>query len=316
MKDFKNLDEQILEIKNKGIIITDELNVKDILLRCNYYNVINGYKRPFIVSNDPETFASDTQFEEIFSMYNFDRQIREIIFSFILKIENTLRSLIAYYFSEAHGNSNYLVLDNFDTLQLASEKKSTIRKAKIMELISSINSTIASAISKKDYILHYISKYGFVPMWVLVNDLSFGQLSKFYTVMLPAEKIKVAQYWNTILHSDLESYIVTLSSFRNLCAHDDRIYCSKIVNNIPDTEYHELLNIEKNENGNYNHGKHDFFSLLIVFKILLPSDDFSNLFNKVRGRLWSLKSKINSDSYNKVLYLMGIPSNWEELKKL
>ena len=35
----------------------------------------------------------------------------------ILVVENILRTLIAYNFSEKYGNDNYLKLDNFETLK-------------------------------------------------------------------------------------------------------------------------------------------------------------------------------------------------------
>ena len=42
-KTFKNLDEQISILEDKGLIISDKKYAKDVLLRENYF-FINGYR--------------------------------------------------------------------------------------------------------------------------------------------------------------------------------------------------------------------------------------------------------------------------------
>lgn len=48
-KPFSTLTEQVDILKSRGMIIEDEEKAKCILLRENYYNVINGYKKPFLL---------------------------------------------------------------------------------------------------------------------------------------------------------------------------------------------------------------------------------------------------------------------------
>ena len=79
---------------------------------------------------------------------------------------------------------------------------------------------------KKDYINHYVVKEGYVPLWVLVNAISFSRLSTFYNLMKQKERIEVSQHWG-IQETDLISYIEVLAFFRNICAHDDRLYNTK-----------------------------------------------------------------------------------------
>ncbi|EGO8441344.1 Abi family protein, partial [Enterococcus faecalis] len=61
-KPFKTLDEQIIILRNRGLVISDDEVTKSILLRENYYNVINGYKDIFIdrESEDSENFIKNT----------------------------------------------------------------------------------------------------------------------------------------------------------------------------------------------------------------------------------------------------------------
>ncbi len=315
MKSFKNLDEQIQILKNKGVTILDEESAKNKLLIGNFYNIINGYKTPFLAQSNPEKYIEGCTFEEIYELYNFDRNLRSIIFPAILNIENKLRSLIVYYFSERYGESNYLTLDNFDLLPLANPKIQLERRRYVLELIASFNSSLSKAVGQKEYITHYISKYGFVPLWVLVNDLTLGQLSKFYYLMKQPEKIKVSKYWINLKYTELESFMKTLSFFRNLCAHDDRIYNARSVYPIPDTAIHRSLNILQNANNNYQYGKIDFLSLLIVLKLLLSLEEFKPIINKIQGRVISLQQKITSIPIEKITSVMGLNFNINDMKK-
>ena len=49
-KEFKTLDEQIKTLKNKNLIINDEVYAKDILYKENYF-FINGYRFLFYDRN-------------------------------------------------------------------------------------------------------------------------------------------------------------------------------------------------------------------------------------------------------------------------
>ena len=89
IKIFKNLDEQIDILKGKGLIIEDIDYTKNILLRENYF-FISGYRHLFLKSAKDRTFLPGTTFRELYSMFNFDRQIRNIIFKNLLIIENKM----------------------------------------------------------------------------------------------------------------------------------------------------------------------------------------------------------------------------------
>ena len=83
-KTFKTIDEQIDILKEKGLIIDDIDYAKDVLLRENYFFLM-GYRHLFIRSERDRTFINGTNFRELYAMFNFDRQIRNIIFKNILK---------------------------------------------------------------------------------------------------------------------------------------------------------------------------------------------------------------------------------------
>ena len=315
-KTFKTYDEQLGLLKNRGLSFADEDFALTKLQEENYYNIINGYKDLFIdKEKDLEFYIEGVTFEEIYSLYDFDRNIRNILFKYILKVENNLRSLIAYSFSEKYGNDNYLKFSNFETLHGKTNNPSNLikRANHIQKLIANLQSDIAQAVEKKDYIKHYIITYGFVPLWVLVNCITLGRLSQFYTLMEQSDRAKIAIYWN-VQDGDLRQYIKLLADYRNLCAHDERIYNSKKEGfQIPNTKYHGMLNLI-DEDGKCSHGKNDFFALIIVMKTLLSPTEFRSLYNKVNGRLESLQKKITNIPIEKIYNEMGLSKNWRQIK--
>ena len=109
MKPFRTIDEQISILKERGLNIADEVKAKTILSKENYYNLINGYKRLFINdSEENEVYKEGCSFEEIYDLYVFDRDLRNIFFKPMLQIENELKTQIAYVFSKYHQDTNYL----------------------------------------------------------------------------------------------------------------------------------------------------------------------------------------------------------------
>ena len=67
-KPFKTLDNQIDILISRGLVVSDKEVTKSILLRENYYNVINGYKDIFLDKSygSSEKFIENTNFNEIY----------------------------------------------------------------------------------------------------------------------------------------------------------------------------------------------------------------------------------------------------------
>ena len=101
-KQFKNLDEQIEILRHKGMIINNEKYIRRVLLRENYF-FLNGYRHLFLVSETNRVFKPGTTFEEMYSLFLFDRTFRNILFKNLLIIENNLKSITSYQLSKKYG---------------------------------------------------------------------------------------------------------------------------------------------------------------------------------------------------------------------
>ena len=316
MKEFKTLDEQIELLTSRGIIIEDEELVKEVLLKENYYNIINGYKDLFL--DDKELYHNGTTFTEIYALYDFDRKLRSIFLEYILKIENTLRSLIAYYFPMHYGEDNYLNINSFDNYMKVkvSIKTKEEQLKHIEELIANINKKIASSISSKPYVKHYMINYGFIPPWIMVKIISFGELSNFYKLMNQKEREEIAKNFN-IKEKELVKMIEIIAYVRNLCAHNERVYNNDFPTrfSINDDAIHEKMGINK-VNDRYVCGKNDLFGLMISLKKILSSSDYDKLDNKIYSAIKSLESRLKTIEIDMVVDTMNLPSNWHLLKNI
>lgn len=310
-KVFKTLDELVDILKQRGVDIPDSSArdyAKRVLEKNGYYNLINGYNKLFL---DPESeivkYRSGTTMKEINDLYQFDRVLRHIFFRYILEAETQIKSLISYYFSEAHGHKNYLIYTNFNTSLRDSESK-------ITSLIAEIQKQLASR-SSDPSIEHYLKVHGYVPLWVLNNILTLGTISKFYSLMLPQERQNVSRCFN-IMDKELENALAYISTVRNFCAHGNRLYFFRTKKPLSTTPYHEQLEIKQNPNGEYLKGKRDLFACLIALKRLLSNNDFKRMSKELYRAIGTLDKKLCLLSRDQILNEMGFPDNWRNLNNL
>ena len=306
-KEFKTLDEQIEILKSRGLVINDVEKTKGLLLRENYF-FINGYRHIFIKNHKESLFIDGTTFEELYAVFQFDRNFRNILFKNLLIVENNLKSIISYNLSRKYGikEKDYLKVSNF------SQDIKKIRQ--VNDVLNKIKRQIKLNGRQHSATLHYLSNYGYVPLWILVKLLSFGMINELYSILKPDDKLSVAEYYNVDVET-LGTYIGLLSNYRNLCAHEDIVYDHRTQKEIPDTKYHMGLDIPTT-NDEYTYGKNDIFAVVIMLKYMLTRNDFTDFVNEVSYELSLLDGRINTIPQSKILDRMGFPSNWEEIANI
>ena len=305
-KNFKNLDEQVNILKFKGLQINDENYAKKVLLRENYFFLM-GYRHLFMEPGDKH-FVKGATFEELYSLFLFDRSIRNVLFKYILVIENNLKSITSYQLSKKYGykEKDYLKAKNFTP--------DPNKQAQLNDLLKKMKRQIRVNGSQHSATQHYVSNYGYIPMWILVKVLSFGIVSEMFSILKPEDQKDIANAYDIDTNS-LIVYLPILANYRNLCAHEDILYENKTQKLIDDTVYHKLLNI-KQEDELYTQGKNDVFALIIIMKQLLNNDDFKNMTFELDHIIETLNFNLRTISINKVLNRMGFPDNWKNLSSI
>lgn len=306
-KEFKTVEEQIKILKSRNLKIEDYNKAYKMLIKNNYYYLINGYKDLFLdKTSQKERYIDNTRIEEIYALYIFDKKIKINILKYILLIENEIDSYISYEFSKTYGHKNYLNLQNFN------HTKSNIFLLK--KFINDINLEIEYQYkSSNKMIIHYLDTYQYIPLWVLVRILSFGKISKFYSLMKQKEQNAISRRYNLRI-SEFKIYLQNLTLIRNICAHDEKLYDVKVRSRIFSTYYHEKLKIKKNNK--YQYATRDLFSIIIILKMLLEKEEFDNFYKIMINHIEELKEQLLTININKVLYKMGFPNNYKELLKL
>ena len=113
-KVFKTIDEQVSILQERGMIIDDIDFAKETLIRENYF-FINGYRHLFLKNGTDRYYQEGTNFKEIIALFNFDRQVRNILFKNLLVVENNMKSIFSYQLSKQYGykEKDYLKATNF-----------------------------------------------------------------------------------------------------------------------------------------------------------------------------------------------------------
>ena len=304
-KEFKTLDEQLGIFKSKGLTINDEEEARDILLKENYF-FINGYRRVLMVSSKEKKFVKGATFDELYAIFMFDRELRNILFKNLLIIENNIKSIISYRLSVKYGykEKNYLKESNFTT-----DNKD---KRRVSDVINKMKRQIRVNSQNHSATLHYITNYGYIPLWVLVKVLSFGLINELYGILKPEDQKEIADLYG-IEMEDMEIYLSLLANYRNLCAHEDIVFDHRTQKYISNTKYHNELKIKQDEFGEYVKGKNDIFALIIILKQMLTKDEFMHMMDEINLKLQDLTWQIKSVKINKIYDTLGFPENYMDL---
>lgn len=285
MKEYKNNEELIDYLISKNVIVNDkELALKNIE-KYSYYSIINGYKAVFKDKNN--NYKSNTSFEEIFALYEFDKNIKAIFLKFTLEIEVILKSLIANTLAEEYGVKDYLKLENLD--ENANEDL-------INDFIAKIEKEIDDNYIKHPAIKHYKDTYNFVPPFVLTKILTFGAISRYYSLLKQSDRQKISKYFK-LSDKLLRQILINLTMVRNISAHSDRLFSYRNKYDI------SFKNIEKG----YNRKEYlcNLYMIIKSMQVLLDEEKYKEFENLLNKEIERLENKLIVIDINDILRIMG-----------
>lgn len=278
LKEPKSFDEQIEILQSRGVIISDKAKAKFVLSNLNYYR-FSAYL--LHAKNEDDTYKENTEFDEIYNIYLFDKKLRNILMSLLESIEISFRTYIAYTLAIKHGSDGYLDASNFKDKRFFDKFKKHLKNEK-------------SNHKNKEFIKHHNKKYqGELPIWVAVEIISFGALSKLYSNMLPQDTTFIKKNLCPINPKLVGSWLHSLSHLRNLCAHYGRIYNA----NLPD------ITVKQNDKKYNLNSKNVFAYILAIKHIIADADAWDNAFIQLQCLFNDYKKFID-------LKLLGFPDDW------
>lgn len=289
-KEHKPFEEQLELLKKRNLIISNEKYVLTKLQHINYYR-LSAYFLPFQYPKNSENknkFLPKTTFEDIIKLYYFDTELRKIIFEAIEVIEIYLRTQIAYYHSKSYDAFGYLDI-------------STLRANKQTEF-DELNQDILKEKerSKEVFIKHFRDKYktNDLPIWTVVEIISFGSLSKLFMILQDKEQNEVISCMGGINKVVFFKWFKALSSVRNACAHHSRLWNKTLGVSFEVPRNNEVFKDLKNSKNKI------FFALSVIEYILtcIGEDEIE----------FKTKIKVLLKKYQQInLEKMGFIENWE-----
>lgn len=291
-------EQQLLLLESRGMIIQDRSKALAALQNENYYR-LSGYTFHMKVNASTEQFAEGSSFDTVLSLYDYDKELRNILFRYIDTIEIRLRTRISYFFSHACTSYGHYNPINFLSYEACDD------------FVASLNKAIEK---NKDapFVKQHIIKYSNpntnpplynMPLWVAVEILSFSTLSKFYkTIGSDTIKHEIANSLE-ISSAQLDNWLHAIACLRNLCAHHGRIYNQKLhpaISYSP-TFYNSIKPLVLQTDR--------FFGYIPALIALLPDSIKRNQF--VQDLI-----KLNHHYFQSIDYsLLGYPDDWEDYLK-
>jgi abortive infection bacteriophage resistance protein len=189
-----------------------------------------------------------------------------------------------------------------------------MRDRQVADIIEKMKRQIRVNGQKHSATIHYLSNYGYIPLWILVKVLSFGITSELYTILKSDDQDEIASFYK-LDSSTLSIYLTMLANYRNLCAHEDILFDHRTQKSIPDSKYHYLLKLPQIEE-EYVYGKNDLFAIVLIFKHMLSRREFNSFVDEINNELSDLINNIRVLSPDVLLNKIGFPDNWLLLKDI
>ena len=327
----------------------------------------NNY--PGHANRNEDYYKRGTKPEHLEAVYLFDVALRSLFFPYLLKIEENLKIVLVESFYNVHSHidlhkeSEYFKRQYYNLVEFSSwsvQEKSGYKyisttpvqydrnvmlnppyelkfdNTKIYdEYIVMVYRAMGQQRSKNQSIKKYLNEHTYIPMWVLMNLLTFGNVNKLFQIQTIDVQKNILNYYginnsNSInIPLDILNFtnvLNILSIYRNICAHNERLYCFQVRMNISDNfmgyldifPESQAIHDARNNRRSLQHSKRDkiargrkgILTLMFGLKLLLPRSDFKKIKNELKKELHKLSSKISLDAYETVLKEMGIDKNW------
>ncbi|WP_086476966.1 Abi family protein [Arenibacter amylolyticus] len=295
-KQALTISQQINQLKKRGLIISNEALATAYLSHISYYRLGEYW---YVMQSDKENhiFKPNSNFTDVVALYNFDAELRILLFGIIEKIEISLRTKLIYHLS--HEIDPWW----FQNFTLFTDSMALVKT--LSNLQEELSRTKDESI--KNHKKKHKDDLRFPPSWKSLEQTSFGALSKLYGNLKPTVKSKdvIAKELGAVNHTYLPSWLQSIAQIRNFCAHHSRLWnrnlpgTVKLLPKPPNPWIRNLENIPK---------QHEFQKLYVhmcLMKYLLNVIQPNNTFMQQLDNLFTAYPNVDSDA-------LGMKPNWQQ----
>ncbi|MBE9068907.1 Abi family protein [Leptolyngbya cf. ectocarpi LEGE 11479] len=275
------LQEQVNLLVSRGLIVQDHQQACYYMAHLNYYR-LSAYWLPFEADHSTHRFRPGTDFEAVLNLYIFDREFRLLVMDAMERIEVSIRAAWAYHMGHKHGAHCHLRRELFR------------RKWDYDKHYKSIKQAVSH--SKETFIRHLQQTYdeALPPIWALVEVMTFGQLSNWYSnTRYRQDRNAVAAEYG-LDEKILTSLLHHLTIVRNLCAHHSRLWNREfpVTPKLPKQKEASLCQTNKRK----------------IYNTLTLMLDLVNQISP--GHHWKTRLIDLINHHNVDVTAMGFPSDW------
>ena len=235
--------------------------------RNNKGDVVKQYNKPKRLNE----FLPETNFNEIFKLYTFDKRLRFLLLDAIERIEINLKTVLAHEIGKsdelAYQKTEFInpskVKDYYPKYQRNKKRNSWI------EWSNRQQSELSR--SKEDSIIWHRKTNMDIPIWVAVESWSFGTLSIYFELLKQSHQNQIANRLRVSNSSYLIRWLQSINTLRNRCAHHTRIWNQSYGNpiGVPTGESEDSLYFSQFNLTNNNRKK--LFGLIVVIWYLVKN---------------------------------------------
>lgn len=300
-KPYKNYDELIEILVHRGLKIENEEYAKFLLQTVGYYPLINGFKKPFLIEDNPEKFEPGTTLEDLYNLYIIDSQFQELFLTNVLYIEKHLASLLGNLIGKYYGVNNFNETDeNNPNPEVRSYLDAhNYRGTKRYSVLREVKRQME--ICKNNPIKYYRENKNHIPPWILTQNLYFGTNIQLYSIQKSNIKTAIVQKMVPIKENEnldakkglFGCLAEILRQFRNTAAHFSPMYLKKVSQrNTPSKRFLSfyLGNQIWGDNDPSGLGENDLYSALLAIFLLMR--------DPAKRRVLLIKLSALDDSYD------------------
>lgn len=281
---FLPIEKQVSHLRKKNIIIHNEPFVIEALTTHSYYAIINGFKDIFGTHYDTEDkiekFNIDTDFDFLYTLFTIDNDLNSIMFKYIIYVERSLKTKLAYEVGDKYGVSidAYLTFTNYRDNGDLDRKK----------VIENIKGQISGNRLKSASVIHYTKNHNHIPPWIAVNELYFGTTINWYRILDSDLKDKIANdFFKYTLLKDIEDkktllldMLTLLQTYRNNMAHGSRTFETNVPRELPKIELLACVPdyLVSEQEFLFGFGKKDIYAVMVSILVLLNDKFVLNTF--------------------------------------
>lgn len=307
-KTFLTYNQQMRKLRNDKKIDCNGSPHKIALVRSGYFNIINGYKKPFTCGVDNQgnhIYLPNTSLEQIYELKKFDEALRAFLLKYITQVEEEVRTLTGYKFDECNDNGK---VPWFDTN--AYSNNSSLQSK--MSTISSAYSELSR--SQSEYVKFYMDNHEQIPTWIMIKVVNFStfiyvlQNSKQNVTHAICKLYSILDANNKPNVKLLIGSLHWLRKVRNSCAHNERIYCIRQEQKKKDSFSGRILDPYFSQLPKSYSSCQDknIFDILIYLKYYLPKEEYTPMILELKYMLLNLQGKLAPNAFANVRGQMGI----------